>query len=135
MVKVNIKARIRRNKFDVLAENSYRDENSEIVKYLNSVNKKALVGIQREDGIYTIVGEEFIYYLTALGKEGEIRHKDLLEILTKNARSLGKMGHFEFVNINEQDAVWLKNIETMNAMWNTIMLLDDANNSSKSKTE
>lgn len=130
MVKVNIKARIRRNKLDVLADNYYRDENSELVKHLNSINKKALVGIQREDGVYTIIGEEYIYYSTVLGVESEISNKDLLVILRKNAMNLGKTGNFEFININERDAVWFKNIETMNAMWNTILLLNNANNDS-----
>lgn len=123
MKKINIKARIRRNKLDSLAGESYRAENSEIVQYLNSKNKKAILGIQREDGIYTIIGEEYIYYSTKSGIEGSIENKYFLDILSKNATSLGKSGDFEFIKVNEKYYVWLQNAETMNALWNTILLL------------
>jgi hypothetical protein len=123
MKNINIKARIKRNKLDELAGKSYKDEESEIIKHLNSVNKRALLGIQREDGIYTFIGEDCIYYLTALGVEGEISHGKFLDILKENALKRGKTGEFEFININEENAVWVMNAYTMNAMWNTIMLL------------
>lgn len=135
MIEVNIKARIKQNHFDIYAEDAFRDENAEIIKYLNSIDKKALVGIQREDGIYTIVGEEYIYYLTPSGTTGAISLDAFRKILKANAMSSGKKGDFEFLKINEQDEVWLKNTNTMNAMWNTIMYLDDANNIRKRKTE
>ena len=127
MKNVNIKARIRRNKFDKLAGECYQDENSEIVKYLNSINKKAFLGIKRGDGVYTIIGEDRIYYLTDAGTQGEILHGDFLDILKKNALSLGKTGQFDFVKVNERDSVWLLNAENMNAMWNVVMLLYDSN--------
>jgi hypothetical protein len=123
MKKININARIRRNKLDLLAGESYRDENSEIVKYLNRVNKKALLGIQRTDGIYTIIGEEYTYYSTDLGVEDSIKHVHFLAILSTNAMRIGKAGNFEFIKVNERDSIWLKNAETMNALWNTILLL------------
>lgn len=121
MKEVNIKARIRRNKLDLLAGENYRDENWEIVKYLNNANRKALVGIQRKDGIYTIIGKENVYYSTVSGVEGSIPHKEFIDILTKNAWDLGKTGQFEFVKVNERDLVWLKDRETMNALWNTVI--------------
>ena len=128
MTKVNLKARIRRNKFDELAGEYYQDKNSEIDKYLNGKNKKALLGIKRDDGIYTIIGEESIYYLTEAGVEGEISHKDLLEILRENAVANGKKGQFDFVQVNQQDSIWFENGGVMNTMWNLIILLNNANN-------
>lgn len=130
-MKVNIKARIKRNLFNVVAGSAFRDQNDEIIKQLNSMNKKALVGIQREDGTYTIVGEESIHYLTPLGVTGEIPLADFLVILHENGMRLGKTGDFEYININDQDKVWLKDPQTMNAMWNTMLLLDNANRNSK----
>lgn len=127
MGKVNIKARIRRNKFDELAGEYYQDENSELVKKLNGLNKKALVGIKRPDGIYTIIGENCVYYLTESGKEGEISHNDILIILRENALSKGKKGEFDFVQVSPQDYVWFLNGGVMNTMWNLIMLIDNAN--------
>lgn len=120
---VNIKARIRRNKLDKLAGNCYRDENSAIVKYLIEDSKKAILGIQREDGIYTILGENSIYYMASSGAEGEVSHSYFLEILSQNALSQGKAGDFAFVMVNSNDSVWLKDAGTMNAIWNTILLL------------
>ena len=128
MTKVNLKARIRRNKFDELAGEYYQDEYSEIVKYLNGKNKKALLGIKRDDGIYTIIGEESDYYLTEAGVEGGISHTDLLEILRENAMAKGKKGQFDFVQVNQQDSIWFENGGVMNTMWNLIILLNNANN-------
>jgi len=89
------------------------------------LENKALLGIQKEDGTYTIVGESSIYYLTPTGTESEISQKDFLKLLHQNAWALGKKGDFEFLKVNEQDLVWLKDASTMNAMWNTILLLHD----------
>lgn len=123
MKNINIKARIKRNQFDVLAGEFYQDENTQIIKELNLQGKKALLGIQREDKIYTVIGESSVYYSTNLGVEGEISHEEFLKFLQKNAINLGKKGIFEFVSINEQDVIWVLNGPTMNAMWNTILLL------------
>lgn len=118
-----IKARIKRNLFMELAGSDFRDGDADIIKYLNSVNKQSIIGIQRKDGIYTVIGERCIYYLTPLGVEGEISFEAFLDILRQNGLSLGKGGKFEFVNVNERDAVWLKDGPTMSAMWNTLLLL------------
>lgn len=124
MVQRNIKARVKHNMFDVLAGSNFRDETSEIITHLNSIGQKALLGMEREDGIYTIMGEDHIYYLTPERIAGQIPHKDFLKILHKNAMSLGKKAQFDYVPVNEKDVVWVKDAYTMNAMWNTIMMLD-----------
>jgi hypothetical protein len=118
-----IKARIKRNKFAELAGKYYRDENSGIVKYLNSTNKNVFAGIEREDGVYTIIGEEYVFYVTPSGVAGKISLAYFLNILGKNALAKGKRAQFDFVNVNEADAVWLLNEETMCAMWTTILML------------
>lgn len=124
MKNINIKARIKRNRLDELAGEFYRDETSFIVKELNDKNRKALLGIQSDDGKYTILGEESVYYRTSSGFEGEIPYAMFLKILTENAWSLGKTGDFEVVKISEKDSIWVLNAATMTAMWNTILLLD-----------
>jgi len=118
-----LKARIRRNGLIELAGSFYRDDNSAIIKRLKEQNKQALIGIEREDSIYTILGENFTYYSTNLGIYGQITHRELLEILQNNALKTGKSGDFEFVPINEQDSIWFGNSYLMNALWNTIMFL------------
>jgi hypothetical protein len=105
MKKVKLKARIRRNMLDKLSGNYYLDEDSGLVKRLNSLKKSALVGIQREDGVYTVIGEERVYYSTLSGVEGEIAIDDFLAILQKNALSLGKTAPYEFVEINEREVI------------------------------
>ncbi len=119
MKNINLRARIKRNKLDILTGKHFRDENSEIIKDFNSKNRKALVGIQREDGIYTIIGDENIYYLTISGKEGEISIADLLRILRKITFEQGKDENYKFVKINDNDSIWILNNETLNALWNT----------------
>ncbi len=123
MIKINLKAKIRRNHLDTTVGEYFRDENSEIVRKLNYTNKKALLGIERNDGLYTIIGEEHVYYSTVLGAEGFIEHLFLLKILHQNALKLGKQGQFEFIQVNEDDFIWMLNAYTMNALWNTLLAI------------
>lgn len=124
MKEVNLKARIKRNMLDILSGKSFRDENSEIIQHLNENGANALVGIQREDGIYTIIGVEKIYYMTPLMTKSDIPIGEFLSILTKNAMTHGKKSTYEFVEISEKNTAWVMNAETMNALWNTMLLLD-----------
>jgi hypothetical protein len=122
---MNIKARLKRNNLIELAADSFRDEHSIIVQELRNSNKDALLGIQKDDHSYTIIGSKFVYYCTDPNNETEISHNLFLDILTKNALKLGKTGNFEFVMVDEekQDSIWVKNGATMNAIWNTIIFL------------
>ncbi|SPZ83643.1 Uncharacterised protein [Sphingobacterium multivorum] len=43
---------------DTLSAENYRDEHSEIIQYLNNLGADILVGIERKDGIYTLIGTE-----------------------------------------------------------------------------
>ncbi|GGH32930.1 hypothetical protein FAZ19_23465 [Sphingobacterium alkalisoli] len=126
MKSVDIKARIKRNLLDKLSGKYYRDESSDIIQYLNKNNVKALVGIQQDDGIYTIIGTEKIYYLTPSMTKGEIVIGDFLTILNQVALTFGKSEKYEFIKVNEHDYVWVMNLETMNALWNTMLLLYNA---------
>jgi hypothetical protein len=123
MKSINLQARIKRNMLDKLSDNYYVAEHSSIITQLNAVNKPALVGIQREDGIYTIIGPENVYYSTPSGTEGEIVIGDLLNVLRENAWRLGKTAKYEFVALNGTDVIWVMNPHVMNALWNTLLLL------------
>lgn len=113
---------------DKLSGNYYVAEHSSIITQLNAVNKPALVGIQREDGIYTIIGPENVYYSTPFGTEGEIVISDLLNILRENAMRLGKTAKYEFVALNSTDVIWVMNPQVMSALWNTLLLLAGPSN-------
>jgi len=113
-----IEARVKRSQFDQLAGNYYRDNSSQVVESLNRQNKKAYFGIQDEGGMYTVIGEESVYFSVVSGQEREISNPDFLRILQKNAMEAGKSGQFEFVNIDGKESVWVLNGETMCAMWN-----------------
>ncbi|KIA95228.1 hypothetical protein OC25_07910 [Pedobacter kyungheensis] len=122
MKNINIKARIKRNKLEELADTCFRTEGDEIIEKFNRRNIKVFVGIQRYDGIYTILGAKSAYYLTD-GIEKEIPFKDLLSFLTINALKNGKHYNYEFLEISDNNNIWVKDIQTMNALWNTILLL------------
>jgi hypothetical protein len=124
MEKSSIQARIKRNKFDELAGEFYRDDSSDIIKEMINEGKKVFCGIQNNNGVYTIIGERSVYYTTITGSKGEIPHSAFIKILRENALSLGKKGKFEFVDINEHDSIWVYNPETMNAMWNLLLLFE-----------
>lgn len=127
MKNVNLKARIKRNKLDVIAGECFRNEDSEIIKSFNLAGKTAFLGIQRNEGIYTILGDKSAYFSINSGEEKEIYFKNLLDLLSSNALQNGKFFEYEFLKVSENEAIWVKDIQTMNALWNTILLLVDNN--------
>jgi hypothetical protein len=124
---MNIKARIKRNLFIEVTGQYYQDFDSEIVKELNLRGKDALLGIKRNDGVYTIIGKHDVFFSLKNGSEFVISHVDLIKILTKNAMSQGSQGNFEYVKINEDESIWFENAEIMNVIWNTIIFLEKCN--------
>jgi len=120
-----LKARIKRNNLEDYAGNYFRDETSIIVKTLNENGKEALVGIQNEDGIYTILGRDAVYYSTKSGAKGEIPLAVFSTILSANGISKGKVAAFEYVKVNEEnELIWLHNRSTMESLWNIVLLLE-----------
>lgn len=120
---MNIEARIKRNKLDELAGKFYQNSNSDFITNLQQKGFTALVGIKRKDGIYTVIGENCTFFCSKSGEERQISHQDFLEILKKNALKLGKSEEFDFLEIKKDCFIWILNIQTMNAIWNTILLL------------
>ena len=47
-----------------------------------------------------------------------------LTILRENALLNGKREKYEFVKVSEGSFVWVMNSEVMNALWNTMLLLE-----------
>ena len=124
-----LKSKIKRNHLEEYAGAYFRDDTSQIINSLNAVGKCALFGIQREDGIYTIIGQKHVYYSTVLGTAGEIPLNDFSDFLHLNALKKGKRATFEFVPVNDtKNLVWLHNKSTMNALWNVILWLNNNNN-------
>ncbi|MGJ1242938.1 hypothetical protein [Sphingobacterium siyangense] len=91
MNRINLKARIKRNMLDTLSAENYRDEHSEIIQYLNNLGADILVGIERKDGIYTLIGTETIYYMPPSMVQEKLPIKDFLCILQATAMTNGKM--------------------------------------------
>ncbi|MGD1843407.1 MAG: hypothetical protein ACFB0B_21320 [Thermonemataceae bacterium] len=123
-MKLNIlKARVKRNNLEKYAGRHYRDETSQIVKSLNEEGKKALLGIQKKDGIYTILGEEVVYYLTASGNKGELPISTFLDILHAEGLRKGNIAIYRFVKIGDEK-VWICSKFTMSALMNTMLWLE-----------
>jgi len=106
---------------DTLSAENYRDEHSEIIQYLNNLGADILVGIERKDGIYTLIGTETIYYMTPSMVQEKLPIKDFLRILQATAMT---MATYEFIKINKNASIWVMNTQVMNALWNTMLLLE-----------
>ena len=124
-MKINIlKARIERNNLKVYAKNYFVDENSKIIKFLREEGEKALVGIKRDDKIYTILGERFVYYSSPSGKKERLSLSTFSNLLHKEAMRKGKLfATYKYLKIGENEKIWLNNRKTMEAMWNTVLYL------------
>ncbi len=133
-MKLNVlEAKVKRNNLVKYAGKFYVDKTSEIVKQLKAQGKSALLGIQNKKGIYTIIGEKCIYYLTSSGKNGEISLKEFIEELHENGSRIGT-GYLKFkflyknIILSNKDKVWLHNSNTMFSIWNTIIWLEQLDN-------
>jgi len=126
-MKLNIlKARIKRNNLEGYARDYFIDENSEVIKALKNEKKKALIGIKKNDKIYTILGEEFVYYSTISGKKGQISLNIFSNLLHEEAMSKGKLlSRYKYLKIDNGEKIWLNNKSTMQALSNTILYLID----------
>lgn len=122
-----LKARVKRNNLIDLAGEFYRDESSRIVADLKQKKKNALLGIQKDDGIYTILGIDSIYYKTLLGKKGVVSFDEFLFTLKKITLEKGKSFNYEFIELNNGDFIWVLNSRCMTALWNTILYLSPQN--------
>ncbi|MDM3871863.1 hypothetical protein QSV34_10925 [Porticoccus sp. W117] len=120
-----IEARVKRNNLPVLAGDNYRDNLSNLVTNLAKSGKNVYLGIESDDGIYTLLGSDKVYFTAASGLESEVSNSDFLKILQRNAMNIGKSGDFQYVTIESGESVWVKDGPTMCALWNTLLLLDD----------
>ena len=128
-MKSNIfKARVKRSSLAEYAGKHYRDESSTIINSLNNKGKDALVGIQKEDGIYTIIGKSSVFFSSTDGISEEIPINLFSEKLHLNALKTGKRANFEFLAFDDKE-IWLFNKSTMEAMWNIILFLEEQNDS------
>ncbi len=121
-----LKARIKRNNLEGYAKNCFIDEKSQLIKSLINEDKKALIGIKKNDQTYTILGKEFVYYSTISGKKGQISLNVFSNLLHKEVMNKGKLlARYKYLKIDNNEKIWLKNKSTMQALWNTILYLID----------
>lgn len=128
-MKTNIlRARIKRNNLEKHAGNHFVDESSKIINILRNEGKKALLGIQKNDDVYTILGERYVFYSTLNGSKGQVTLSEFSDILHDNALKKGKiLAIYKYVTINNTK-IWLKNKSTMKSLWNTILWLEKSSN-------
>lgn len=121
-----LKAKIRRNNLQDFAGKFFKDDTSQIIKKLNSGGKEALFGIERQDGIYTIIGKSAVYYSTIDGFEKEMPLRIFSNILSNNAMEKGKNADFEYIKIDQNDSfIWVNNRSTMESIWNVVIWLEN----------
>ncbi|WP_108809115.1 hypothetical protein [Aquimarina spinulae] len=123
-----LKERIKRNNLEKHAGNHFVDESSKIISSLRNEGKKVLLGIQKNDNLYTVLGEEHVFYSSLNGNKGKVALSEFSDILHDNALKKGKIfASYKYITI-DNDRVWLKNKSTMKSLWNTILWLEKPSN-------
>lgn len=129
MKKNILKARIKRNNLEKHAGNHFVDESSKIINTLKDEGKRVLLGIQKNEDVYTVLGEKYVFYSTLNGNKGKFTLSEFSEILHNNALKKGKVfARYNYVAINSDEKIWLKNKSTMKSLWNTILWLEKPSN-------
>lgn len=117
-----IEARVVRSGLPVVAGKSFRDAESKIIEKLNLDGKSVFIGIENNFGMYTAVGENSVFYSTESGEELEVSNSDFRESLRKYSFAFGKTGVFDFIPIDKDKKIWVKDGPTMNALWNIVLM-------------
>jgi hypothetical protein len=116
-------ARAERNNLAKLAGSAFRDPNADIIAELKARNFDAVLGLENEQGQFTVLAMEGIIVKNAVGAEHVIPFNDAILPLQKNAMAMGKGGSFEYVQFGEFGEVWMKDGPTMCAIWNIAMMM------------
>lgn len=120
-----LKARIRRKGVITMSGDYYQDLDSELIKKMNANEKSAIFGILREDGAYTVLGSEKIYFRTIDGKISEMTIEDFEGHLAEYAQKKGKEYEFEIIPVGSQNyQVWVLNSQWMFSFWNLLIYRD-----------
>lgn len=117
-------ARVKRQKINVHAGRYFKDDSSELINSLKNEGKKALIGIGRDDGVYTVLGEEYVYYCTTSGKKYEMLLQEFSDAISHNAIMKRKWRRFKYMKVNGEK-VWLHNRLTMYGLMNVMNWLVD----------
>lgn len=125
----NTRTKLERNTLAKNAGKYFVDETSDIIKELNTQGESVLLGIQDKKGVYTIIGKDYVYYLTDSRQKGKISHDEFSKELGKNGSRIGKgwlKYQFMYKNIvmKNNDKVWLHNAKTMFSLWSIIAWLE-----------
>lgn len=123
-----LKKKIKLNNLDKYAGKHFIDESSKLINTMRSEGKKALLGIQKSDNIYTVLSEKYVYYSALNGSKGKIDLSKFSDILHDNALNKGKFFFSYKYIIYNDDKIWLKNSSTMKSLWNTILWLEKPSN-------
>ena len=122
-----LKGRIARSKLEEKAAGDYEGLEGELVQQLQKQGKKVLVGIQHEEGAYTLLGEDGLYYCTIDGEEGVMDYTTLFEafrVFRFNSFARG----YEWMPIpsaegTKEKTIWLKDGYVLTALWNISMYI------------
>lgn len=115
--------RAKRNNIQSLAGASYCGPESFLVRQLSAKGIGAILGIQNDIGLYTVICFEGLAVKNLVGDEVLIAFDEILPRLQENGMLVGKGGNFEFVDFGNNGRVWMKDGPTMCAIWNLALLL------------
>ncbi|MFT3778997.1 MAG: hypothetical protein QM772_12100 [Ottowia sp.] len=124
--KEGLKRRLDKNQLLSLAGASIRQADGELAKNVTERHgDNILFLMESDDGLYFSLGERGIYALTSNGEHKRYSFEDFLSMLRLNSLSRGKSGVSDFIS-DDKDKVWVKDPETMNSIWNTILFMQAA---------
>ena len=118
-----IKKRASKYNFVEIVGEFYRDNNSKLIKKLNEENKNAFFGIENSEGIYTVVGEEYLYFSTSLDTHKSISNSKFLKITREKLQESGKESKYEFIKVDKDNTIWILNTEMLFALSSLLLFL------------
>lgn len=108
-----LKKRAFKNDFFEIAGKFYLANDSDLIKRLQQKNNSEVYfGIHNESGVYTVIGERYIFFGRA-GIDKKIANTEFLGKAKKGMREQGKNRKYEYLQVGENDSVWVYNIQML----------------------
>ncbi|CAM1368146.1 hypothetical protein [Tenacibaculum xiamenense] len=109
--------------FSQIAGEFYINENSSTIKSLKKTGGEAFLGIRNKEGLYTVIGKDYLFFCDRSGFEKRVLNKDLWGIIKRKLRTMSKNDHIEFIQISDNDSIWVLNTSMFSIISSLILFL------------
>lgn len=118
-----VKSRVERSNLKKNIGKGFHEGDSAFISNLN-LSEDIYFGLVLDDSVFTIVGRKYTYYNNNFKELKRIKNVDLSKAISREGMLRGKNGIINYVELNNMERLWVKNISSMAGIQNILLLLN-----------